>query len=153
MAIWYRASQLKNKQAVFSGEGGLYVAGKWNHRGRKVTYCSESISLCTLEWLAHNGLSVSGFNYYRYSIEIEDGLIFRLSAANLPRKWSITPATDITRDLADQYLFLSNKYLALAVPSVMIPEEFNLIMNPLHDAYTKALSTIKNLGQYLAPKR
>ena len=71
MTIWYRASQIKDSQNVFSADGGLYTAARWNHLGRKVIYFSASISLCTLEWLSHNGLSVSGFNYYRYSIEVD----------------------------------------------------------------------------------
>ena len=85
MAIWYRASQLNDAQKVFSGEGGLFTAARWNHLGRRTIYCSESISLCTLEWLSHNGLSVSGFNYYRFSIEVPDDLIHRFAIEDLPK--------------------------------------------------------------------
>ena len=65
MTTWYRAARTENIQTVFSGDGGLYVSGRWNDLGKRIIYCSESIALCTLEWLAHHGLSVSGFNYYR----------------------------------------------------------------------------------------
>lgn len=74
MSIWYRAHHSPNIDMVFSGAGGLYVSGRWHHKGRKVIYCSQSIALCTLEWLSHNGLSVSGFSYYKYSLEIADEL-------------------------------------------------------------------------------
>lgn len=153
MSIWYRASQSNNVRMVFSGDGGLFTAARWNHLGRKVIYCSESISLCTLEWLSHNGLSVSGFDYHRYSIDIPEKLINKFSTHKLPQEWNITPATDVTRDFAEQYLFLSKKFMALALPSVLVPEEFNLVMNPLHDAFPSVIKTIKILGKHSAPVR
>ncbi len=153
MTIWYRASPNKNTQITFSGEGGLYVAGRWNYVGRKVIYCSESIALCTLEWLSHNGLSVSGFSYYKYSIDIPDDLISKFLPADLPRNWHATPAMDVNRDFAEQHLFLENKRLAIAVPSVIVPEEYNLIINPLHADFKKAAKTIENFGQFIAPNR
>ncbi len=152
MTIWYRASKLKDIQSVFSGDGGLFTAGRWNYRGKKAIYCSQSISLCTLEWLAHNGLSVSGFDYYRYSINIPDNLIATFACNKLPTEWDATPSTDITRDFAEQELYLADK-LAIAVPSVLVPEEFNLIINPLHKLFGPAFQSIEILGQHIAPSR
>jgi len=153
MSLWYRASQSSNIKLVFSGEGGLYTAGRWNHLGRKVIYCSDSISLCTLEWLSHHGLSVSGFNYYRYVIDIPDDLIHYCLPAHLPDKWNTTPAIDISRDFADKHLFSSNSFLALALPSVLVPEEYNLVINPLHQDFIGVMRKVKQLGQHKAPVR
>lgn len=153
MAIWYRASYVKNSKTVFSGDGGLHTAGRWNHLGRKVIYCSESISLCTLEWLSHHGLSLSGFNYTRYSITIPDSLITTFAVNDLPDAWDATPSTDISRDFAEETLFASNKHLAIAVPSVIVPEEFNIIINPLHADFLAVTETIECLGEYIAPNR
>jgi RES domain-containing protein len=153
MTIWYRVSQSANKQIAFSGEGGLFVAGRWNHLGKKSVYCSESIALCTLEWLAHNGLSVSGFNYYRYAIDVPDELVEKFSITNLPKEWNVTPSTDFTRDFSEKHLFSSNKILALIIPSVIVPEEKNIIINPLHSEFHRVAKTIKNHGQYIAPNR
>lgn len=153
MTLWYRCHRTNNPQSVFSGDGGLFVAGRWNHLGRKVIYCSESIALSTIEWLSHNGLSVSGFTYYRYSIDIPDVQVLYTSIAQLPSQWSSTPASDLSRDFSDVRLFTSMQYLAMAVPSVLVPEEMNLIINPLHSQFAKALSTIVSLGAFTAPKR
>lgn len=153
MSIWYRASQSSHVKHVFSGDGGLFTAARWNYLGRKVIYCSESISLCTLEWLSHNGLSVSGFDYYRYSITIPDKLIKKFTPTQLPSEWNMTPATNITREFAELHLFSSEKWLALALPSVLVPEEFNLIINPLHDSFSKIMKTVKKLGKHVAPVR
>lgn len=153
MSVWFRASQLKDIKKVFSGEGGLFTAARWNHLGRKTVYCSDSISLCTLEWLSHNGLSVSGFDYYRFSISVPTKFVKKFSLDELPPEWNKTPATDITRDFAEEYLFKSTKLIALALPSVVVPEEYNLIMNPLHNSFNKILQTAKLLGKHSAPKR
>jgi len=153
MSIWYRAHTTKSVKNVFSGDGGLYVAGRWNHKGRRVVYCSQSISLCSLEWLAHNGLSVSGFSYYKYQIEIPSKLILKIKHSDLPKSWNRSPPTRITRDLTEEKLFNQSKYLAITVPSVMVPEENNLVINPLHNSFDSAIKSIKTLGSYAAPKR
>lgn len=153
MTIWYRAHQSKNVSEVFSGDGGLFVAGRWHHVGTRAIYCSESIALCTLEWLSHHGLSVSGLDYYRYSINIPDKLIKKISIAQLPKNWRATPAVDDVRDFSDHHLFSDKKFLAICVPSVVVPEEYNLIINPLHTGFQRAFETIHELGKYAAPKR
>lgn len=153
MSIWFRGSQIQHADAVFSGEGGLYVAGRWNHKGTKSVYCSQSISLCTLEWLSHNGLSVSSFSYYKFSIEIPDALIIKYTISDLPKEWKDTPSSNTNRDFAAKNFYDPNKYLAMAIPSVMVPEEFNLVINPLHTAFAEAKRTIRILGQFTAPSR
>ena len=137
---------------VFSGDGGIYVAGRWNYKGTKVVYCSDSIALSTMEWLAHNGLSVSGFSYCKYSIEIPDAKIQTFTASQMPQGWDAAPSTDVSREFAKNHLFETD-LLAIAVPSVMIPEEFNLVINPNHDDYASALTSIKNIGNFTAPPR
>ena len=153
MTTWYRAYTRESIEEAFSGDGGLYVLGRWNYIGNRTVYCSESIALCTMEWLAHNGLSISGFNYYRYSIDIPDNLIIKFSPSDLPEDWNANPSTDSTRDFAENNLFLSKKTLAIAVPSVMVPEEYNLVINQAHTEFQVVRKTIKALGQYIAPNR
>ena len=153
MSIWFRAAQIQNIGSVFSGEGGLFVAGRWNHKGTKALYCSQSLSLCTLEWLSHNGLSVSGFSYYKFSIEIPDELIIYYKNSDLPPNWGNTPSPNSNRDFVAKKFYSPNIYLAMAIPSVMVPEEFNLVINPLHSSFEKAQKTILALGKFTAPVR
>lgn len=153
MSVWYRAHTNSNPQFVFSGDGGLYTSGRWNHLGKRVVYCSDSIALATMEWLAHNGLSVSGFSYYRYSIEVPDHLITAFSISDLPTDWDATPSTNDTRDFANDNLFLKDGPLAIRVPSVLVPEEKNLIINPFHTEFQSVVTSITNLGKFIAPTR
>lgn len=153
MRTWYRAHNTSSIKHVFSGDGGLYVAGRWNHKGRKVIYCSNSISLCTLEWLAHNGLSVSGYSYYKFEISIPDALIKSFTTKDMPSDWNKTPSLNNTRDFSEAHLFNQTKYLAISVPSVMVPEESNLVINPLHKDIDEIIHSIKLIGQYTSPER
>ena len=150
MSIWFRGAQNQKTETVFSGDGGLYVAGRWNPKGTKAVYCSQSISLCTLEWLSHHGLSVSGFSYYKFSIEIPDELIVKYHISDLPKEWKNTPSPNSNRDFAVKNFYHPNKYLAMAIPSVMVSEEFNLVINPLHVAFAEVKKTICVLGQFTA---
>src|SRR3990167_91900 len=150
MSIWFRGAQNQKTETVFSGDGGLYVAGRWNPKGTKAVYCSQSISLCTLEWLSHHGLSVSGFNYYKFSIEIPDELIIQYNISDLLPEWCDTPSPNSNRDFIAEIFYSPNKYLAIAIPSVMVPEELNLVINPLHSSFEKAKKTILSLGKFIA---
>ena len=153
MSIWFRGAQSQQKEIVFSGEGGLYVAGRWNQKGTKAIYCSQSISLCTLEWLSHNGLSVSGFSYHKFSIEIPDDLILKYAISDLSKEWCNTPSPNSNREFAGKNFFSLNEYVAMAIPSVMVPEEFNLVINPLHVSFEEIKKTVLYLGHYIAPDR
>lgn len=153
MATWYRAHTHSNPQYVFSGDGGLFVQGRWNHLGKKAIYCSESIALATMEWLAHNGLSVSGFSYHRYSIDIPDNMVTSFKVSQLPPDWNSTPSTSSTRDFSDIHFFTTQGPLAISVPSVIVPEEKNLIINPLHSDFPKVAGSVVSLGQFVAPSR
>lgn len=153
MSIWFRGAQNQEAEFVFSGDGGLYVAGRWNDKGTKAIYCSQSISLCTLEWLSHNGLSVSGYSYYKFSIEIPEDLIIKYIISDLPKEWKNTPSPNSNRDFAAKNFYNPNKYLAMAIPSVMVPEEYNLVINPLHTAFEEIKKTIRILGLFTAPSR
>jgi len=148
MSTWFRVAQTQQADIVFSGDGGLYVAGRWNHKGTKAIYCSQSLSLCTLEWLSHNGLSVPRFSYYKFSIEIPDELIIYYNISDLPSEWDDTPSSNSNRDFVSKNFYTPKKYLAMAIPSVMVPEEFNLVINPLHSSFEKAQETILVPRQY-----
>ncbi len=106
-----------------------------------------------LEWLAHNGLSVSGFSYNKFSIEVPEELIIQFHSADLPARWQSTPVPQVNRDFAKNYFYSRNEYLAMKIPSVMVPEEWNLVINPLHTAFSKIQNSIQFLGKFIAPNR
>lgn len=148
MSLWYRITKM-DKESAFSGDGGLQVEGRWHHKGNKVVYCSQSLALCALEVISNYGLTRVE-NYFRYSISIPEALINSKQVTDLPRNWNAYPSAEETRDFTDTELFSGN-FLALKVPSSIIQEEYNLIINPTHNEYSKSKATIKQLGKFTFP--
>jgi RES domain-containing protein len=50
--VW-RISKRKYAPAILSGDGGLRAAMRWNHKGHRIVYTSQSLSLATLELWVH----------------------------------------------------------------------------------------------------
>lgn len=104
-------------------------------------------------WLAHNGFSVSGFSYHKFTIEIPDDQLVKFNVSQLPSDWGSEPAVAVSREFSELNLFQLEGPLAIAIPSIMIPEEYNLLLNPLHDKFISAVSTARHLGEFKAPAR
>ncbi len=147
MGLWYRITKKQYKNKAFNGDGGLYASGRWNHKGVKVVYCSSSISLAALEWLSHQGVKVIGTDWVKFSIDIPDSEIAIFRSQQLPNGWDRIPDSNISRDFATKNLFESDR-LAIAVPSVVIPEEMNLIVNPNHSLMPSLKITYVGINKF-----
>jgi RES domain-containing protein len=77
----------------------------------------------------------------------------RYVITDLLKEWKNTPSANLNRKFAQENFYGSNQYTVMAIPSVMVPEEFNLVINPLHAAFAEAKKTIRLLGQFIAPIR
>jgi RES domain-containing protein len=99
-----------------------------------VVYVSESLSLATLEVLAH-AESVSMFNQYvALKVTFPSDSLTVLTSDELPDVWQSNPAPDSTRHLANSWFNLQET-LALKVPSTLIPNEHNFLLNPAHPGF------------------
>lgn len=129
--IVYRIT--KKEHAALDGMGGLYGPGRWHKKGNLVIYTSEHASLAAWEKLVH----VTSFenlpeNLLLVKIEIPDGIeIQSVPQTILVSGWDSFPFILDTLDFGTSFL-RKNEHLALKVPSVIIPDEYNLILNPLH---------------------
>jgi len=123
----------KKEYIALDGRGGLYGPGRWHKKGNFVIYTSEHASLAAWEKIVH----VAGFenlprDLFLVKIEIPD----RIEILSVPQKilvaeWDSFPFAKETIEFGTS--FLRNKeYLALKVPTVIIPDEYNIILNPLH---------------------
>ena len=104
------------------------AGGRWNSPGNSAVYTSESLALCLAESLVH----ITGAlprNYVRYKIYVPDDAIEILEVANLKAGWNNDLAQ--TRTFGDEWL-IAKRSLALAVPSIVLAESTNVIINPLH---------------------
>ncbi|ADW70447.1 RES family NAD+ phosphorylase [Granulicella tundricola] len=118
--------------ATLDGAGGLYVSGRWHTRGRPVVYCTWHPSTALLETLVHLEIDAEDrpANFQLLRIESPKGLsLERLEESGLPANWRADPTA--TQRQGDAWL-ASRRTLLLEVPSALLPETWNLIVNPLH---------------------
>jgi RES domain-containing protein len=127
--VW-RIVKEKYADSAFTGEGAARVGGRWNSRGRWLVYTSGSLSLAALELLVHLNPPVS-FRWVAIPCEFDDRIAEILPAEDLPRQWRRYPAPPATRSFGDQWLDRARSAV-LAVPSAIIPREWNYLVNPAH---------------------
>lgn len=127
----YRVS--KKEFSGLDGLGGLYFSGRWHDAGHKVVYTAQHRSLAALEYLVH--LSSAVFlltDYVITTISIPDEVVKELVTVDLLSPlWTSMQRMSETRKIGTQFLVKSEK-LILQVPSAIIPEEVNFIINPNH---------------------
>lgn len=129
--IVYRIT--KKEHSALDGMGGLYGPGRWHKKGNLVIYTSEHASLAAWEKIVH----VTSFenlpkNLLLVKIEIPEGIEIQSVPQNvLVKGWNSYPFALETVNYGTSFL-QKKEHLALKVPSVIIPDEFNIILNPLH---------------------
>jgi RES domain-containing protein len=116
--------------ATLEGRGGLYASGRWHTEGRAIIYFAESPAGALVEAVVHLELDPAHFprSYRLLKAEAPDDLAVK-TITDLPRDWISNQIT--TRTIGDEWLALG-KSLLLRVPSAILPETFNVLMNPAH---------------------
>ena len=112
--------------SALDGYGAHLYGGRWNHPGLAVLYCAEHLSLAVLEVLVHLEVDPEEFpdDYVKVPIDLPRSI-------KLDRIGSLPNDLEETRDLGSQW-FRSAKTVGLLVPSVVVHEEHNLLLNPEH---------------------
>ncbi len=131
MRVW-RISRETRASDPLGGRGGLLVSGRWHTRGRRVVYTSSSLALAALEFLVHVAADRLPTDLVRLEVDVPDDLaIERVEREALPPGWRRYPAPEELRRLGDEWLD-RGKTAVLAVPSAVVPEERNYLLNPAH---------------------
>ncbi len=115
-----------------TGIGAKIVGGRWNFRGIPVLYTSSSISLSMLECLAHFPVAYAPQNMAIATIIIpENSLVEEINITDLPENWRAIPSPKALKERSYQWI-KDQEALVLKVPSIIVPQEFNYIINPFH---------------------
>jgi len=130
MRVW-RIYKPKYRATAFSGQGAAIYPGRWNSSGTKVVYTSQNISLVALELLVHLDASQVLLKYEMNYAEFDDSLLKELDVSSLPSDWQAEPPRPSTQAIGDAWV-TGGPSLALAVPSVVVPSETNILINPMH---------------------
>ena len=136
MRVW-RICKAIYAQGSFSGEGGLKAAARWHHKGYRIVYTSQSLSLATVELWVHVDPEEPLTSYVAVSAEVPEDLTVQiLRESDLPANWRQDPGPKELRDLGTNWL--QSKASAVArVPSVVTPGECNFLLNPEHPDFLR----------------
>jgi RES domain-containing protein len=133
----FRLGKHAHRTQLFSGEGGLYASGRWSPRGQPIVYTSASISLAVLEYTVNYRrrgwvpATVLGRATIPASVRIDTVLI-----KDLPAKWFAADPPPQLQRIGGQWL-QRGESAVLRVPSAVVIEEWNYLLNPLHADFGK----------------
>ncbi len=133
----FRITQKKFAEDL-SGNGSRLFGGRWNSEGFYALYTSSTRSMALLETLAHTPAKMLDIKDYELiTLQVPDSVgIEKILLSALPKFWDAPDTRIFTKKLGDK--FLSEKTnLLLEVPCVLMPEEVNYVLNPLHKDMNK----------------
>lgn len=117
--------------AALAGQGARRYGGRWNSRGIAVVYAAESLELALLEAIVHLDIDLLPNDYWWLCLEIDDALI-AAPPKRLPPGWdALPPYQPAVQAIGDRWV-RSAKNLAMRVPASVLPERFNVLINPAH---------------------
>lgn len=139
--IVYRIVKLKKRTTDLSGTGAFHEGGRWNHPGTYALYTSENASLALLEILVHVEETELPPTMFVLTIEIDDRApIMEFPDADLPPNWR-HPENIELKEIGDR-VFSSNKFIGLKVRSAVMPNQYNIILNPQFAGYQEYVHVI-----------
>jgi RES domain-containing protein len=96
---------------------------------------SQHLAMAALEMYVHLPRPTPrGLAFVKFGVRFRDTPIFRLGKSDLPADWRDEPAGNATQAMGDDWV-RSRRTAILAVPSVLIPEETNFVLNPAHPEF------------------
>jgi len=128
MEVYRISKQLhaKDKQ----GLGSKLYGGRWNQIGTPCIYTSQSRALSVLEYAVNIELDAIPRNLNLTIYEVPEDEFKSFPVHRLPGDWRNMPYSNAARKFGSKLLF-DTSCLGLKLPSAIIPEEHNYLINPL----------------------
>ncbi|MDN3586279.1 RES family NAD+ phosphorylase [Pedobacter aquatilis] len=120
----------------YSGTGAKLFGGRWNSVGVPLHYMASNRALAALEILANKNTILHSVNLCLTVFEVPGELVKQIELKDLPKNWKDYPAIPQLAKLGDAFA-KQNEFLLLKVPSVLIEDEFNYLMNVNHPEVDK----------------
>ncbi|MGH7824440.1 MAG: RES family NAD+ phosphorylase [Candidatus Binatia bacterium] len=129
MRVWRVCSK---KHRLFDGEGARLYGGRWNRTETSLVYASGSLSLAALELFVHVDIDIVPNDLVAIYADVPDGLtVETVKIDSLPKDWRRYPAPEALKDIGTSWVAKMSTAV-FAVPSAVIPEERNYLINPAH---------------------
>jgi RES domain-containing protein len=132
--IIYRICKSEYKDDI-SGTGAKLYGSRWNQAGYPMLYAAEHISLAALEMLVHINFDEVPPSFYLLLIKVPDATsVTELKYDKLKESWE--DDTAYTSWIGSEFI-KGKASLCMKVPSAVIAEEHNYLLNPLHTDFKK----------------
>jgi RES domain-containing protein len=135
VSLWRVATDTPQWTAEdMAGKGAAHKGARWNNAGEHTTYTASSISLAAWETRAHFAKGEAlPWNRYLVRVDVPDDVWAAREILSRPPPvgWDAIPEGLVSRAIGSAWLS-SGRTALLAVPSVIIAEEDNALINPQH---------------------
>ncbi len=127
----------RKKHIAFDGEGSRLAGGRWNRHGTAVVYTSATLSLAVLEYFVNLPRAAAPRDLVAISAEVPGDLpMTSIEEDALPRNWRKYPAPEALAEIGTRWAE-DRKTAILAVPSAVVPQEKNYVLNPAHPLFAE----------------
>lgn len=130
MRVW-RLTRAVYSADPLSGYGAALAGSRWNSPGVRMAYTSTSRPLAVLEMLVHVSRDTVPADPILIPIDVPDALV--AEATGVPSDWAKLAYGPKAREFGDRWIS-QKASVALLVPSVVLPAERNVLINPTHPA-------------------
>lgn len=135
MRLWRIGTETREYASDdLSGVAAAKKPGRWNAESEPALYCSPNLALAVLETVAYVAEADLPLNKYIITIDVPDDVWAKretLAQSDLPSAWDAIPAGRASVRAGSAWLS-SLRSAVLCVPSAILPEEQNSVINPLH---------------------
>ena len=136
LRLWRICAKV-HADGAFSGEGAYRFGGRWNPPGATLVYASTTLSFAALELYVNVEPEDVPSAFVSIEAQVPDKISMQtIDAKSLPAAWRRCPAPPALQAIGLRWLE-RNQTLLLNVPSVVIPEERNILINPLHPEFSR----------------
>ncbi len=132
----WRITKSKHAASAFTGIGAKVFGGRWNSPGVAAVYTAGSASLAILEMLVHLEAQDLLRRYVIFEVNFDDRLVRMIHAAELPKNWHRSPASAAVQAVGDEWV-ADGTSAVLRLPSTIVPNEWNYLLNPAHRDFAK----------------
>lgn len=117
--------------------------GRWNPPGLAAMYAGSTVEICALEKFVHlSGVDHAPLKLVAIDLPDDPKLIYTPKLSALPRDWSSLPVAAGSQQFGGKWLSEA-RHLIMLIPSAIVPEAKNAVINPAHPAYDRVLLKIE----------
>ena len=131
----YRILRQLYAEQPFNGEGSYRFGGRWSSPGTWVAYSSEHASLAVLDYFVHLDPTDPPTDLVLAAADVPEQVSCdRVTLLELPVAWRSAPPPPELARIGDSFI-RSAETAMLLVPSALVPDEFNALLNPAHSDF------------------